>query len=80
MRNSAFRPAQLACAMPFRKVRIHVTLGPGQDFWTHNETKARLMWLEKPEKAITVGATAIVFGGLLIASGIYALSVLLPVG
>lgn len=37
------------------------------------------MWLEKPEKAITVGATAIVFGGLLIASGIYALSVLLPV-
>ena len=36
------------------------------------------MWIEEPHKALTAGTIALLVGGLMIAAGIGALSVLLP--
>jgi hypothetical protein len=36
------------------------------------------MWIEEPRKALTAGTVALLIGGMMIAAGIGALSVLLP--
>ncbi len=38
------------------------------------------MFLDHPEKTLAIGTGALIFGAALIVTGIYALSVLLPVG
>lgn len=38
------------------------------------------MFLDQPEKTIAIGTGALIFGAVLITSGIYLLAVLLPVG